>query len=216
MPTASDCRRMYSSSPARSAGFAVTRTRPAIAAPYCRMAHSGSLGAQTTIRAPGVNRPSSQCAARRASSRSSAYVHVRGCACGARAISARRSPQSRAAWTSTSPVVRSKIFSSVLAGTAEVVRDMSVLLHKFGLVRYLTSAVRDPAPGIAPLHGRVETVGRGEFLEPAPFRRVACDAVEQSGQDLRSLQPHVVVGLVDHEFLHHQLVDRHTGHAVGQ
>src|SRR5947209_8815606 len=78
------------------------------------------------------------------------------------------------------------------------------------LIRH--SPLWDPPSGVAPLDGGVEAVLLGVVLEPAPFRRVAGDAVEQGGEQLCALQAHVVVRLVDHELLHDELVDGHAGH----
>ncbi|MCP3913683.1 MAG: hypothetical protein GY713_22390, partial [Actinomycetia bacterium] len=62
----------------------------------------------------------------------------------------------------------------------------------------------------------MEALFLGEVLEPAALGRMTGDAVEQGGQDLGAGQAHVVVGLVDHHLLQHQLVSRHPGHPSGQ
>ena len=71
-------------------------------------------------------------------------------------------------------------------------------------------------PEVAPLDGLVEPVRGGELLEPPALGRVPCDAVEQRGQDLRRLQAHVLVRLVDHELLHGQLIGGHPRDALGE
>jgi len=54
------------------------------------------------------------------------------------------------------------------------------------------------------------------LLEPNPLGAVTRNAVEQRGDHLRGGQPHIVVGLVDHQLLHHQLVAGNTRHPVGE
>src|SRR3954454_6575292 len=78
------------------------------------------------------------------------------------------------------------------------------------------AAFGDPLAGVTPLDGRMEALLLGVVLEPASFRRVPGDAVEQGGEQLGALQAHVVVGLVDHQLLHHQLIDRNTGDAISE
>jgi hypothetical protein len=56
----------------------------------------------------------------------------------------------------------------------------------------------------------------GAVLEVDAFRRVAGDAVEDGGEHLRLLQPHRLDRLIDHQLLHHQLVDRNGRHALGE
>jgi hypothetical protein len=45
---------------------------------------------------------------------------------------------------------------------------------------------------------------------------VSGDAVEDRGEDLGAVQAHVVVGLVDHELVHDELVSRHAGDPVSE
>src|SRR6185436_5346803 len=75
---------------------------------------------------------------------------------------------------------------------------------------------RDRLAAVAPFHGFMETVFRRVLLEPYALGRMPRDAVEQGRNHLRAGETHVFVGLVDHQFLHHQLVFWYARHAPGK
>ena len=45
---------------------------------------------------------------------------------------------------------------------------------------------------------------------------MARDTVEQGCHALSARQTHIIVSLVDHHFLHHELIFWHAGHAIGK
>lgn len=104
----------------------MTSVSPARAASNSRITHSGSPGAHTATRSPGVNRAASAPAARSASASSSEKVHRRRPAgSAAPATSAGASGYAAAASRKTPPTVVSRTGMVVSAGQYELVNAMA-------------------------------------------------------------------------------------------
>src|SRR5712691_3035995 len=74
--------------------------------------------------------------------------------------------------------------------------------------------VPDRRAAVALANGLLEPDRLTALLEGEALGAVARDAVEDGRDHLRRGEPHVVVGLVDHELLHHELVLGHARHAL--